>query len=215
MSPTGYWLRMTLPFSAILAAALGSAAVSPGGRTLAAVAVAALSATMALGALHARRLVGLLEQVSALADRVAAGEYGVRVEAAGVSEVAAVADSVNRMAARLAREGHARASFIGKVSHELRTPVTVIKGYAYTLRRTDTTPAVPPSSMSSTASANGSPTWSRICLSCRDAQAGELRISAETFRFATASRTWSSGCGDRPDARRRASMFAGRATGRW
>jgi signal transduction histidine kinase len=181
MSPTGYWLRMTLPFSAILAAAVGSAAVSPGGWTLAAVAVAALSATMALGALHARRLLGLLEQVSALADRVAAGVYGVRVEAAGLPEVAAVADSVNRMAARLAREGHARASFIGKVSHELRTPVTVIKGYAYTLRRSEHDPG----RAAKLDVINGE--CERLAYLVEDllelsrAQAGELRISAETF----------------------------------
>ena len=52
----------------------------------------------------------------------------------------ALAASVNGMAARLAREGHARASFIGKVSHELRTPLTVIKGYVYTLRRAEDDP---------------------------------------------------------------------------
>ena len=43
-------------------------------------------------------------------------------------ELRSLADSVNGLAARLAREGHSRANFIGKVSHELRTPLTVIKG---------------------------------------------------------------------------------------
>ena len=42
------------------------------------------------------------------------------------------------MAEELALEGHARARFIGRVSHELRTPITVIKGYVYTLGRTQT-----------------------------------------------------------------------------
>jgi signal transduction histidine kinase len=183
MSPAAYWLRLALPFSAIVAVALGSAAVRHDGPALALVTALAVAATMAVGALQARRLLELLEQVGALADRVADGEYGARVEATGLPELAAVADSVNRMAARLAREGHARACFIGKVSHELRTPLTVIKGYAYTLRRSERDPA----RAAKLDVINGE--CERLAYLVEDllelsrAQAGELRISAETFRL--------------------------------
>ena len=49
--------------------------------------------------------------------------------------------SVDELSTLLAREGRARAEFIGKVSHELRTPLTVIKGYVYTLHRSESDPA--------------------------------------------------------------------------
>ena len=48
--------------------------------------------------------------------------------------------SVEELATLLAREERARAEFIGKVSHELRTPLTVIKGYVYTLHRSEHDP---------------------------------------------------------------------------
>jgi len=48
--------------------------------------------------------------------------------------------SVEELATLLAREERARAEFIGKVSHELRTPLTVIKGYVYTLHRSECDP---------------------------------------------------------------------------
>ena len=50
---------------------------------------------------------------------------------------AALVASLEDMAGRLAHEEQTRAAFIGKVSHELRTPLTVIKGYVYTLQRTE------------------------------------------------------------------------------
>jgi cell cycle sensor histidine kinase DivJ len=49
----------------------------------------------------------------------------------------ALTASLEELAARLAREEQARAAFVGKVSHELRTPLTVIKGYVYTLQRSE------------------------------------------------------------------------------
>jgi signal transduction histidine kinase len=54
------------------------------------------------------------------------------------AEIARLEQRLESMAEELALEGHARARFIGRVSHELRTPITVIKGYVYTLGRTQT-----------------------------------------------------------------------------
>src|SRR4051795_11495686 len=56
------------------------------------------------------------------------------------NEIARLEARLAAMAEELALEGHARARFIGRVSHELRTPITVIKGYVYTLGRTQTEP---------------------------------------------------------------------------
>ena len=120
--------------------------------------------------------------MATLTERVAAGEYGGRVEANGRrSSCESLADSVNGLAARLAREGHSRANFIGKVSHELRTPLTVIKGYVYALRRVEDDPA----RAAKLDIINGE--CERLAYLVEDllelsrAQAGELRVSAELF----------------------------------
>jgi signal transduction histidine kinase len=181
MTSTGYWLRLATPFATIVAAVAAIASFLNDPELLAVVAGVALAATMAASAIQARRVTTLVQEVGAFADLVAAGEYGARVAPPGIPEIDALADSVNAMAARLAREGHARASFIGKVSHELRTPLTVIKGYVYTLRRgeDDAEKAAKLDVI------NGE--CERLAYLVEDllelsrAQAGELRITADTF----------------------------------
>ena len=89
--------------------------------------------------------------------------------------------SVDEMAERLAREEHTRARFIGKVSHELRTPLTVIKGYVYTLQRTETDPA----KLHRLEVINGE--CERLAYLVEDllelsrSRAGELRVASESF----------------------------------
>ncbi len=181
MTTMGYWFRLAAPFVAIIAAVVGLASLRNDPAVLVVVAGAGLAATMAVSAAQARRVVSLVHEVGAFADLVSAGEYGARVSPAGIPEIDALADSVNGMADRLAREGHARASFIGKVSHELRTPLTVIKGYVYTLQRAEDDP----SKAAKLDVINGE--CERLAYLVEDllelsrAQAGELRISAEIF----------------------------------
>jgi signal transduction histidine kinase len=88
---------------------------------------------------------------------------------------------VEEMADRLALEEHSRARFISKVSHELRTPLTVIKGYVYTLQRSETDPA----KLARLDVINGE--CERLTYLVEDllqlsrARAGELRVAAEPF----------------------------------
>jgi len=51
-------------------------------------------------------------------------------------EIGRLADSINRMAADLARLEAARREFIAKISHDLRTPLTAIKGFVINLQDT-------------------------------------------------------------------------------
>ncbi|HEY3765710.1 MAG TPA: HAMP domain-containing sensor histidine kinase [Gaiellales bacterium] len=89
--------------------------------------------------------------------------------------------SVEELANQLAREERARAEFIGKVSHELRTPLTVIKGYVYTLHRSESDP----SKAAKLDVINGE--CERLGYLIEDllelsrARAGELRVQAEVF----------------------------------
>jgi two-component system, OmpR family, sensor histidine kinase BaeS len=177
----GYWLRLATPFALIVAGVVAGAAQRNDPPMLFALAATAFAATVITSAVQARRVVALLDEIGSFAERVSAGEYGARVSARGPAEIDALAASVNSMAARLAREGHARASFIGKVSHELRTPLTVIKGYVYTLRRAEDDPV----KAGRLDVINGE--CERLAYLVEDllelsrAQAGELRVSAETF----------------------------------
>ena len=176
-----FWVRLAATFMAITASALLVASSHNEPAELAAVGMAAILAVLAASLLHARRVVGLVHEVGAFADRVAAGEYSARVTAVGDDELADLAESVNAMAARLACEGHARASFIGKVSHELRTPLTVIKGYVYTLQRNEHDPAKAAKLTVINAECERLAYLVGDILELARAQAGELRISAETF----------------------------------
>ena len=177
---SGPELRPAATSAAIVAIAGASSVYLPAGAHWAVAGGAAVAAA-ALAALHARRVARVANDVATLTERVAAGEYGGRVEATSPVELRSLADSVNGLAARLAREGHSRANFIGKVSHELRTPLTVIKGYVYALRRFEEDPA----RAAKLDIINGE--CERLAYLVEDllelsrAQAGELRVSAELF----------------------------------
>jgi len=177
----GYWLRLATPFALIVAGVVAGAAQRNDPPMLFALTVTAFAATVITSAVQARRVVALVHEIGSFAEQVSNGEYGARVSTRGPAEIDALAASVNTMAARLAREGHARASFISKVSHELRTPLTVIKGYVYTLRRAEDDPV----KADRLDVINGE--CERLAYLVEDllelsrAQAGELRISSQLF----------------------------------
>jgi signal transduction histidine kinase len=67
-------------------------------------------------------------EVMSAAERVAEGDYGVRVREGGPREVRALARSFNAMTERLQRHNEQRRGLLADVTHELRTPLTVIQG---------------------------------------------------------------------------------------
>ena len=71
-----------------------------------------------------RPLAGVMEA----ADRVAAGDYDVRVPENGMPPVRALARSFNTMTERLQNHDKLRRDLMADVAHELRTPLTVIQG---------------------------------------------------------------------------------------
>src|SRR5581483_9364731 len=62
------------------------------------------------------------------AQRVASGDYKIRVEERGPREVRTLARSFNEMTSRLQASDAERRRLLADVSHELRTPLTVIQG---------------------------------------------------------------------------------------
>lgn len=65
-----------------------------------------------------------LRSAAAVADRVAGGDYGARIDATGGDEVARLARAVDEMADALAARLERERRFSADVAHELRTPLT-------------------------------------------------------------------------------------------
>src|SRR5216117_3175627 len=75
-----------------------------------------------------RGMAAPIGEVMEAADRVAAGDYGTRVQARGPNEVRRLAQSFNQMTERLEAHEAQRRRLLADVAHELRTPLSVIRG---------------------------------------------------------------------------------------
>jgi signal transduction histidine kinase len=75
-----------------------------------------------------RRVGTPLGAVMDAADRVAAGDYTVRVSEYGPPPIRALAHAFNAMTERLGNHDRLRRDLMADVAHELRTPLTVIQG---------------------------------------------------------------------------------------
>jgi two-component system sensor histidine kinase BaeS len=75
-----------------------------------------------------RRLFAPLRALNRGAQRMAAGDYAVRVSVQGTPEVAALGEDFNALAQALTAQRAAQRQWIADISHELRTPVSVLRG---------------------------------------------------------------------------------------
>ena len=80
------------------------------------------------GARTLRRMSMPLDDLLDASNKVAAGDYSVRVEAKGPPEIQSLMSGFNSMAERLQANDQQRRNMLADVSHELRTPLTVIQG---------------------------------------------------------------------------------------
>jgi len=88
-----------------------------------------------LGVYLSRRLTRPLLALSAAADEIAGGNYGVEVPAPrGSDEISQLSARFGDMAAKLAESEQLSRNFLMSVSHELRTPLTAIRGHVAALR---------------------------------------------------------------------------------
>ncbi len=86
------------------------------------------------GVYFIRSILTPVRKVNAVAEKIAKGDFDVRIEKERNDELGQLCDSINDMAGELAATERMKNDFISSVSHELRTPLTAIKGWAETLQ---------------------------------------------------------------------------------
>src|SRR5689334_19668095 len=74
-----------------------------------------------------RRLTRRLERLQASVDALGTGELSIRVAVEGNDEIASLANSFNRSAARIEALLAAQKTLLSNASHELRSPLTRIR----------------------------------------------------------------------------------------
>ncbi len=96
---------------------------------------AVLLAVSILGAwLFSRWFTRPITQLSHAAREMAKGNFKVRVKPTTGDEIGVLAQDFNTMAGEVSRTYDLQRDLIANVSHDLRTPLTLIKGYAETVR---------------------------------------------------------------------------------
>ena len=80
-----------------------------------------------------RSIVDPVTEVTATAERIAAGSYGVQMEKKFDDEIGDLIDAINDMSQKIKQAEQLKNEFISSVSHELRTPLTAINGWAETI----------------------------------------------------------------------------------
>jgi signal transduction histidine kinase len=119
-------LGVLLPLAAVV---LSGVVMFQSGHDLTILAVAAASATAALGAalVVARSIAGSLEQLRRAAGQIAHGDLHARAPELRERELADVAAAFNEMAAKVAELFDARTQLVAWASHDLRTPLASIQ----------------------------------------------------------------------------------------
>jgi two-component system, OmpR family, sensor histidine kinase BaeS len=130
-----HFVRKFLLIRAVFIALLVTLAVIVGGmfsggpgevRPYGTVGIAIVALAIFLIARAGRRFASPVADVMEAADRVAAGDYDVRVREQGPREVQRLGRAFNQMTERLGTNEERRRQLLADVTHELRTPLSVI-----------------------------------------------------------------------------------------
>lgn len=104
------------------------------GSVLAPVALLLFALNLLAALLFSRWFTQPVRRLSDGARQMAAGNYDVQVQVDRQDELGLLAQEFNRMAREVQRSARLEKEILANVSHDLRTPLTLIKGYAETVR---------------------------------------------------------------------------------
>ena len=85
-------------------------------------------AVMGFATVRMRRMSVPLDEMLVASEKVAEGDYSIRVEEKGWPETRALVHGFNAMVEKLQASDRQRRAMLADVTHELRTPLTVIRG---------------------------------------------------------------------------------------
>ncbi|HEX6904056.1 MAG TPA: ATP-binding protein [Thermoanaerobaculia bacterium] len=125
--PLGLLFVMPQPFRP-QPGAMGEASIGRIRRTLLLAALIAGAAGLLLSIHLARRILKPVEELTAAARRMEAGDLSQRVTVRGEDEIAGLARAFNAMADRRATAERLRRDLVNDVAHELRSPLTNLRG---------------------------------------------------------------------------------------
>jgi two-component system, OmpR family, sensor histidine kinase BaeS len=115
-------------FVAVVRSVAGPAAPGRGSPAVVALLSAVAAGLILLTYRKARGFASPLGALMDAADRVAEGDYSVRVQTFGPPPLRALAGSFNTMTERLQNADRVRRDLMADVAHELRTPLSVLQG---------------------------------------------------------------------------------------
>ena len=98
------------------------------------VALILLVLDLLLAILFSRWFTNPIRKLSNGAQEIASGNYDVQIKVERRDEIGRLAEDFNHMAAEVKRSAQLEKDILANVSHDLRTPLTLIKGYAETVR---------------------------------------------------------------------------------
>ena len=122
----------TVIFSASLARI--DEAVSVISRMMPLICAGLLAVSLGTAWLFSRWISQPINNLSVAARKMAEGDYTVRVDAKPSDEIGVLAQDFNYMVGQVSTAAQLQQELIANVSHDLRTPLTLIKGYAETVR---------------------------------------------------------------------------------
>ena len=96
--------------------------------------VVLLALALVISFIISRTLTKPILRIEKATKRIAEGDYSVKLDVDSGDEIGSLAESVNNMAEELSKTDELRKDLIANVSHDLRTPLSLIRGYAETLR---------------------------------------------------------------------------------
>ncbi len=97
-------------------------------------AVACIVVGTVIAAIISHKPLRALKEIMDATDRIADGDYSVRVRPGGAEQLRRLGEKFNHMAEELGSVELLRADFINNFSHEFKTPIVSIRGFARALK---------------------------------------------------------------------------------